>query len=521
LIREWIDSAAARQGGAPYLEDARGSGTLTYAGLLRSTHAWAHRLDRAGIPPGAGVAVCVADPLGYAAALIGILGAGRVAVPLDPAAPAAEHTRVLAIARAAAAVCDLPDDLPPGLTILRPPAGLASAESTASESTASGFTASGFTAPPPATPPAGGIFLCTSGTTGAPKGILLGEDQLSHVAAGIARHHRLTPADRGYCSLPLFHVNAEVVGLLATLSAEACLVLDRKFSRRGFWDLISHRRITWINAVPAVITILAMDPPAVRPPGHVRFVRSASAPLPPSALRRFEDAFGIPVVETYGMTEAASMITANPLNGPRKAGSAGLPVGTELRIARSYGQLTMVCRASEVGRVQIRGRGVIRDYAEGGPAAAIDREGWLDTGDLGHLDQDGYLFLAGRSDDVINRGGEKIYPREIEDFLLSQPGVRAAAVIGARDEVLGERPVAYIVPAAAWRGRGMTDDLREACEAGLPRHKRPAAFCLVEELPLGPTGKVARHRLREHAAARVGPPVFQSCRSLAQAPIML
>jgi acyl-CoA synthetase (AMP-forming)/AMP-acid ligase II len=457
LIREWIDRAAARQGGAPYLEDARGSGTLTYAGLLRATRAWEHRLDRAGTPPGAGVAVCVADPLEYAAALVGILGAGRVAVPLDPAAPAAERARVLAVARAQA----------------------------------------------PVMPPSGGIFLCTSGTTGAPKGILLGEDQLSHVAAGIARHHRLTPADRGYCSLPLFHVNAEVVGLLATLSAEACLVLDRKFSRRGFWELISQRRITWINAVPAIITILAMDPPAARPPGRVRFVRSASAPLPPSALRRFEDAFGIPVVETYGMTEAASMITANPLNGPHKAGSAGLPVGTELRIARSHGQLTRVCRASEVGRVQIRGRGVIREYAEGGPAGAIDHEGWLDTGDLGHLDQDGYLFLAGRSDDVINRGGEKLYPREIEDFLLAQPGVRAAAVIGARDEVLGERPVAYIVPTVAWRGREMADGLRAACEAGLPRHKRPAAFCVVEELPLGPTGKIARHRLRERAAARL------------------
>ena len=170
----------------------------------------------------------------------------------------------------------------------------------------------------------GGIFLCTSGTTGAPKGILLREDQLGHVAATVAAHHRLFPADRGYCCLPLFHVNAEVVGLLATLAAGACLVLDRKFSRRGFWELIEQQRITWINAVPAIIAVLAMEPPAVPPAGCVRFVRSASAPLPPSVLRRFEEASGLPVIETYGMTEAASMITANPLDGPRKAGSAGL-----------------------------------------------------------------------------------------------------------------------------------------------------------------------------------------------------
>jgi acyl-CoA synthetase (AMP-forming)/AMP-acid ligase II len=155
-----------------------------------------------------------------------------------------------------------------------------------------------------------------------------------------------------------------------------------------------------------------------------------------------------------------------------------------------------------VGRVQIRGRGVIREYAQGGPGGAIDAEGWLDTGDLGHLDQDGYLFLAGRSDDVINRGGEKIYPREIEDFLIAQPGVWSVAVIGAQDEVLGERPVAYVVPAGAWRRHEMEEALREACETALPRPKRPSAFHLVQELPLGPTGKVARHRLRdrEHQA---------------------
>jgi len=127
--------------------------------------------------------------------------------------------------------------------------------------------------------------------------------------------------------------------------------------------------------------------------------------------------------------------------------AAGLPAGTEVRVARLAAGRYVPCPALEVGRVQIRGRGVITEYAANGPAGAIDPEGWLDTGDLGHLDQDGYLFLAGRSDDVINRGGEKIYPREIEDVLLAQPGVRFAAVVGVHDEVLGERPVAYIVPA--------------------------------------------------------------------------
>ncbi len=492
VISEWITSAADRTGDAVYLENATGTGTLTYAGLRRRAQAWAQSLDRAGVPTGAAVAVRRPDPLEYATALVAILAAGRVVVPLDPAAPAAEVERVLAVARPAAAVAEPGRGLPAGLTLLTRPSVPAVEQASPAEPVQA--------EPGPARPAAGaagtgGIFLCTSGTTGTPKGILLRDDQLAHVAAVVAAQHGLTPADRGYCFLPMFHVNAEVVGLLATLAAGGALVLDGKFSRRGFWALIRVRQITWINAVPAIITVLAMDPAGGPAPDRIRFVRSASAPLPPATLRRFEDAFGIPVIETYGMTEAASMITANPVDGPRKAGSAGRAAGAEVRVAERAGSRWVPCRADTLGRVQIRGRGVIRQYASGG-AGAIDPDGWLDTGDLGHLDQDGYLFLAGRSDDVINRGGEKIHPRDIEDFLLTQPGVWSAAVVAARDEVLGERPVAYVVPAGPWHPHEMTEALREACEAGLPRAKQPTEFCLVQELPLGPTGKVARRRLR-------------------------
>ena len=493
MLTEQIDEAAACRGDAPYLEDAAGDATLTYAGLRRSARAWARHLDEAGIPAGARVAIRLPDPFGYAGALVGIVAAGRVAVPLDPGAPAADVARMLKVAQPWALVGD---DLESGLPVLGLPGpGLSGP---AGEVAGAG--------PWPGAAGRGGIFLCTSGTTGTPKGILLREDQLTHVAAAVAAHHRLTPADRGYCCLPLFHINAEVVGLLATLAAGACLVVDRKFSRRGFWELIGTRQITWINAVPAIITILAMDPPAA-PAERVRFVRSASAPLAPSALRRFEDTFGIPVVETYGMTEAASMITANPLDGPRKAGSAGRPAGTEVRVVSRDGDLLRPCPPGTIGRVQIRGPGVITEYAAGGPAGAVDADGWLETGDLGHLDQDGYLFLAGRSDDVINRGGEKIYPREIEEFLLTQPGVRFAVVVAASDEVLGQRPVAYVVPAASAvpatdpGGPDLADALRAACSTALPRAKRPTEFCLVPELPLGATGKVSRRRLRELAMA--------------------
>jgi oxalate---CoA ligase len=477
LIREWIDRAAARHGSAVYLEDARGTGALSYAGLREAVRDLERRLDDAGLPPGTRIAVRMPDPLRYATALVALVAAGRVAVPLDPGAPPAGLTRVLAIARPAAVMAGT--DTPGDLTMLKPADPGETALSVPYDS---------------------GIFLCTSGTTGTPKGILLRDEQLAHVAASVVSHHKLTAADRGYCPLPLFHVNAEVVGLLATLSARASLALDRKFSRRGFWEMIASRRITWINAVPAIISILAMDPPSGRP--AVRFVRSASAPLPRAALERFEAAFGIPVVETYGMTEAASMITANPVDGPRKAGSAGLPAGAEVRIAVPDGPPGRPAGPGELGRVQIRGKGVIRRYAEGGRPGAIDPDGWLDTGDLGYLDADGYLFLAGRSDDVINRGGEKIYPREIEEILLAQPGVRSAVVVGVRDEVLGERPVAYVIPNDGWPYHQIETLLRAVCGQELPRHKQPSAFLMVDRLPLGPTGKIARFRLRELATAR-------------------
>ena len=503
LIRDWIERAAAAHGGDPYLADARGPGALSYAGLLDTVTDVERRLDAAGLPPGARIVVRLSAPVEYAAALVAIVAAGRVAIPLDPAAPDTDVARVLGVARPAAVVYRM-DAAPGGAQ------GDLTGEATRPFDKAEfdfdvidDFDIGGVEPQPPGEdrPPAGstagGIFLCTSGTTGTPKGILLREEQLAHVASSVVESHRLGRADRGYCSLPLFHVNAEVVGVLATLRAGAFLALDRKFSRRGFWPMISELDITWINAVPAIISILAIEPPADRP-AALRFVRSASAPLPLAALERFESALGVPVVETYGMTEAASMITANPVDGPRKPGSTGQPAGSQVEIALAGGG---TAGPGDVGRVRIRGAGVIAAYDSGGRPGVIDAAGWLDTSDLGYLDADGYLFLVGRADDVINRGGEKIYPREIEEVLLAQPGVRSAAVIGAVDDVLGERPVAYVVTDAALAGEAEAV-LREACAAQLPRHKQPSEFFLVGEMPLGPTGKISRRRLKDLVTSR-------------------
>jgi acyl-CoA synthetase (AMP-forming)/AMP-acid ligase II len=222
-------------------------------------------------------------------------------------------------------------------------------------------------------------------------------------------------------------------------------------------------------------------------PEGIRFARSASAPLPLAVLKRFEETAGIPVVETYGMTEAASQIAANPVEGPRRPGSVGKPVGTDVRVAAPAGT---------VGGVFIRGAGVIDHYDSPGYDDRFDDEGWLDTGDLGRFDEEGWLYLVGRADDVVNCGGEKVYPREIEEVLLQDPGVAGAAVVGEEHQVLGQVPVAFVVAADAGpsgeAAEVLVRRLATRCEQQLSKHRRPVAYHVVAQLPQGTNGKLRR-----------------------------
>jgi oxalate---CoA ligase len=297
-----------------------------------------------------------------------------------------------------------------------------------------------------------------------------------------------------------------VVGLLATLVAGSPLVLDDRFHRTQFWKLMDEHQITWINAVPAIISRLADPGIEETIPSRLRFIRSASAPLPAATSARFEANTGIPVVETYGMTEAASQITANPISGARKPGSVGLPVGIELRIVAggaSTDEAVYDAGVNDVGHVEIRGPSVITAYGGGHHADRIDPDGWLQTGDLGHFDEDGYLYLDSRIDDVINRGGEKVFPREIEEMILVDPAVSAAAVVAAPDPELGQVPVAFVVLHGVTNASGRDEAartvgrIRDRLGSELVKSKRPVSFSVVGEFPAGATGKVQRRALRQ------------------------
>ncbi len=436
---------------AVYVEGRNGR-RVTGADLAAAVAHWGPRVARLGGAPV--VAMAIADPLDFATTYLGLLAAGATAAPLDPGAPAAAIRQDVAELGATGLVVD---------GALTPIAG--------------GGHGAG----------AGGVLLRSSGSTGARKLIHLAVPRLVHVGAAVARAHALTPEDVGYSPLPLFHVNAQVVGLLSTLLAGSTLVLDRRFSRRRFWPTVAEQHVTWLNAVPAILAILEHDgdPHHGRPAGcaQVRLARSASAPLPLPVLQRFEKTFEVAVVETYGMTEAASQICANPLRA-RRAGSVGVPVGLELKVRDDQG--TAVA-PGVVGQVHIRGRGVITGALPGG---------WLATGDLGRQDSDGYLYLTGRVSEVVNRGGEKVYPRRIEDALLRDPQVADAVVVGEPDEVLGEVPVAYLRVHPAHDARSTALAARARCRRWLSRAEQPTVIYVVEQLPVGATGKISRQQVR-------------------------
>ncbi len=333
--------------------------------------------------------------------------------------------------------------------------------------------------------------LFTSGTTGAPKAVALTEQQLLFTARQVVQAHSLTSEDVCYLPLPLYHINAQVVGVLATLASGGQLVIASGFSASGFWPAIGRFAVTWVNAVPPILAILAKGPQPAAAPACLRFVRSASAPLPVSVLRAFEEAFSVPVIETYGLTEAASQVAANPLlDGARKPGSVGIGRGVMIRILGERGE---ALPTGAVGEVAVSGPGVIHGYAHGENRSFLGD--WFLTGDLGRLDEDGYLFLTGRKSELINRGGQKVSPREVEEVLLDHPLVQDVAVAGTPDPILGEQVTAWLVLVSGTDPAEAAVALRDHAERHLSPFKRPESYRFVQALPKGSTGKVQRHLL--------------------------
>jgi acyl-CoA synthetase (AMP-forming)/AMP-acid ligase II/acyl carrier protein len=345
------------------------------------------------------------------------------------------------------------------------------------------------------------LVLHTSGTTSRPKMVPLTHTNLLASVRHIGATLQLQPTDRCLNVMPLFHIHGLVACVLASLGAGGSTVCTRSFGAEKFPGWLEHWKPSWYSAVPTMHQAIlaraqALPVPPVR--SSLRFIRSSSAALPPPVMAGLEAVFGVPVIESYGMTEAAHQMASNPLPPrARKPGSVGLAVGSEVAIlAEAGGALA----SGRTGEVAIRGPNVSRGYANN-PEANVTAfcGGWFRTGDQGYLDGEGYLFITGRLKELINRGGEKIAPREIDEVLLAYPGVRQAVAFAVPHPSLGEDIAAAVVLKDG--AVGCEAVLREFALDRLPMFKVPSRIIFVNDVPKGPTGKIQRIGLADRLAA--------------------
>jgi acyl-CoA synthetase (AMP-forming)/AMP-acid ligase II len=344
------------------------------------------------------------------------------------------------------------------------------------------------------------LLLYTSGTTGLPKGVILSHKSIVAGGQYTTLAHGLTEADRALCSLPLYHINGEIVTSVTPLVSGGSVVMPHKFSTSNFWEFISDYRCTWFSVVPTIISYLTIGTEVEGKNYNLeqlRFGRSASSALPPSLHRAFEEKFKISIVETMGLTETAAPVFSNPLDpSKRKYGSPGQAVGNTAKIIDKQG--TEVPRGTQ-GEIMIKGDNVMKGYYKAAEktAKALEPDGWLHTGDLGYMDEDGFVFVTGRIKELIIKGGENIAPKEIDEALYKHPAVLDAAAVGIPDDHYGEEIMCCCVlkPDCTCT----EEELREHCHQHLGAFKTPKFIKLMGELPKGPSGKIQRLKLRELA----------------------
>jgi long-chain acyl-CoA synthetase len=335
-------------------------------------------------------------------------------------------------------------------------------------------------------------LVYTSGTTGRPKGAMLAHRNLLANAWQLGEPLPVSRGDIMGMVLPLFHVNAQLVTTVIPLFLGAEVAMWERFSASQFWSDVARFEPVTFSAVPTMLAALLHAPGADDAETNtLRFVICGAAPLSPALFRRFEEKFGVRIMEGYGLTEGTCCSTINPFHGPRKIGSIGLPTrGQEVVVLAEDGS-----PASDgvPGEVCVRGPNVMQGYYRRPDANAETlRNGWLHTGDVGYRDAEGFFFLIDRKKDMIIRGGENIYPREVEDVLLEHPGVKEAAVIGRRDEIRGEEVHAVLALTPGTE----TADLEAHCRERLAAFKVPSSWEVVPELPKTSTGKIDKKPLR-------------------------
>jgi acyl-CoA synthetase (AMP-forming)/AMP-acid ligase II len=355
-----------------------------------------------------------------------------------------------------------------------------------------------------------GLVLHTSGTTSRPKIVPLSHRNMIASARNIAGTLALKSSDRCLNIMPLFHIHGLMAAVLASISAGASIVCTPGFLATQFFAWFEFFKPTWYTAVPTMhqaILLRARHNQHILARNKLRFVRSSSAALPPPVLRELEQTFAAPVIEAYGMTEAAHQMASNPLPpGDRKAGTVGMAAGPEVAIMDDAGRIVA---DGERGEIVVRGANIFAGYARNPQAnAAAFVNGWFRTGDQGCKDSDGYVSITGRLKEIINRGGEKIAPREVDEVLLTHPAVQQAVSFAVPHPTLGEEVAAAIVLRSGQKASAQ--ELGQFAAQHLAHFKVPQRFVLLDEIPTGPTGKLQRVGLAEKLGIGPETPVAQA-----------
>src|SRR5918993_5799988 len=339
------------------------------------------------------------------------------------------------------------------------------------------------------------IIIYTSGTTGKPKGCLLTHGNLLANARQIVEWLGFTEEDRLLTVMPLFHMNAVTVTTASALYAGGSTVVSPRFSASRFWQIVSDYGVTSFGSVATMLSMLLAKYPEGVPEGlsteRLRFAMCGSAPVPAEVLRRFEQTFGCLVIEGYGLSESTCRSTFNPPDRRRRPGSCGLPIGNEMRVVDEEDREVA---DGELGEIVLRGENILKGYYKNPEATAqAFRNGWFHTGDVGYRDADGFFYIVDRKSDMIIRGGENIYPREIDEVLYQHPDIAAAAVIGVPDDLYGEEVAAVVVlkPGAS----ASEQEVIDYCKARLADFKCPKTVRFVDDIPKGPTGKLLKREL--------------------------
>ena len=479
-VRDWVDARAAAGGDAFVFSD--GAAALDWPALQAGARAVAAALTARGVAKGESVAIL--QPNGREGVLVffGAVYGGFRATMINLAA--GQDAIGYALDHCGARVALVHDSVADVFAAARPE-GLQRVTQIEGAAPLHDIT-----------PQDHALLMYTSGTTGRPKGVV--HTHASLLAGGwtTAIAHALTSQDRALCVLPICHINGLCVTMMGPLVSGGSVAMCPKFSARQFWDQVDQMQANWFSVVPTIISHLLHGDanPTADTKARLRFGRSASSALAPDVQTAFEARFGVPIIETMGLTETAAQILSNPLPpAVRKIGSPGLAFGNEVAV---LGSDMRPCAVGEEGEIAVRGPNVMLEYLHNPDAtAATFSEGWLRTGDLGRKDVDGYLFVTGRLKELIIKGGENIAPREIDEALYAHADVIEAAAFARPCKTYGERVEAAVRVRA---GSTLSNEVLIAlCVEKLGKFKAPDRVHFLPELPKGPSGKIQRLKLLE------------------------